>query len=186
MRSFEFEQRPYLAQEGWAKIREAVDRIVDRLGRHIDPGIKDTVAALRYFEFPTDASCEGHMEGKGNAPWVHFDFIPQPLRHRLDQARKTACGNWSDPDVQALLDQAKSEMTHGSERLMQLLEEFYYERQSPIDRRLILNFFPDSVRLESQGAALQQWRTPTGRREALERFQNEMNAFTEFMKQKIF
>jgi len=186
MRSFESEQKAHLAQERWAKTREEVDHIGDRLGKRIDPGIKDTVAALRYFDFPTDASCEGHMEGKSNAPWVHFDFIPQPLRHRLDQVRKAAGGNWSDPDVLALLDQAKSEMVRGSERLMQLLEEFYNDQQSPIDRRLILNFFPDSVRLESQGTALQQWRTPTERQEALEIFRQEITAFTEFMKQKMF
>lgn len=62
------------------KIREEVDKIVDAVGMPIDPNIKETVVALMALEFPTTASCEGHLEpGSGlGAPWVEIAAPNEP------------------------------------------------------------------------------------------------------------
>lgn len=62
------------------KIRAEVDKIVDAEGMPIDSNIKETVVGLMALEFPTSASCEGHLEpehGLG-APWVEISAPNEP------------------------------------------------------------------------------------------------------------
>lgn len=46
----------------WNRTIEELDRVADKLGKPIDAGIKETVAAFIVNEFPTYGSCEGHVE----------------------------------------------------------------------------------------------------------------------------
>jgi hypothetical protein len=185
MHSFESGEKDGPRHERWGRIREEVDYIVDGIGKHIDPGIKDAVTAFRYLEFPTNGSCEGRMHGKSNAPWIHFDFIPEPLKGRLEQAKKAAGGKWNDPTVEGLIQEAQGRIISGGERLMALLDEFYKDRNVPSGQRLSLDFYPGSVRLQSQGAATQKYYRSELKERHLKEFQEEMIAFTKFIKEKI-
>lgn len=46
----------------WDETLKGLNRVSDRLGKPIDPGIKETVTAFMVNEFPTCGSCEGHVE----------------------------------------------------------------------------------------------------------------------------
>ena len=47
-----------------------VDTITDALGLPIDKNIRRVIAALRMHEFPTRASCEGHVNWGSPYPWI--------------------------------------------------------------------------------------------------------------------
>lgn len=49
-------------QAAWDKVAEQVDKITDKLGKPIDPEIKEAVTAFIVNKFPTYDSCEGHIE----------------------------------------------------------------------------------------------------------------------------
>ncbi len=146
----------------WHRMTEAVDRVRDRLGKPVDPGIRDTVAALNLLGFPTSQSCEGHVNARGHglpAPWVDFaDAAPADLPGRL----------------RALLD------------------EFYAGRRVPPDLRLRYSgrrrrlsnggSFEelDHVRCKLVGGQLTPAETQ-GLRQALAGRQAEMRRFTRFL-----
>ena len=46
----------------WERVLERVDQVKDRLGKGIDENAKETVVAFLVNEFPTQQSCEGHIE----------------------------------------------------------------------------------------------------------------------------
>lgn len=91
---------PRLAR--WRRMMEAVGRVTDRLGKPVDPGIRETVAVLNLLGLPTIQSCEGHVNDRGHglpAPWV--DFAPT-------SADRDPIGR-----VQALLDEFYAGGRHG-------------------------------------------------------------------------
>src|SRR5258708_305383 len=59
-------------EQQWAQKSAEVDRIVDGLGRHVDPGIKDTITAANLLGINTVGSCEGHSDEDrtASAPYV--------------------------------------------------------------------------------------------------------------------
>lgn len=171
-------------QKKWQETLEALDHVVDKLGRHVDPGIKETVAALNCLAFETDGSCEGHEETKSKAPWVDLPLIPKEFRDRMKVEGVAA--KEQGADLGGLLQEGKAKMIEEAERLMKLLDEFYSQRRTPSEKRLILRFFPDSARLHNQGGAIQELRAPALQRRKLREFQDEMAAFAQFMKEKFF
>ena len=46
----------------WERVLGRVERVKDRLGKGIDENAKETVVAFLVNEFPTQQSCEGHIE----------------------------------------------------------------------------------------------------------------------------
>ena len=60
----EKEQVPELEQKQafWNETMQNLDGTSDGLGLPVDEGIKETVTAFRVNQFPTDGSCEGHVE----------------------------------------------------------------------------------------------------------------------------
>lgn len=61
--------------ERWRRMMDAVGRVTDRLGKPVDPGIREAVAALNLVGLATVQSCEGHVNDGGHglpAPWVDF------------------------------------------------------------------------------------------------------------------
>ena len=52
-----------------AEIKKEVEDIKDRLGKPIEPGIKDLVIGLKRWGIETEMSCEGHEDGL-KYPWV--------------------------------------------------------------------------------------------------------------------
>lgn len=57
----------------YQEITEHINLITDRLGKHIDKGIKHTVVAMTMSGFHTTASCEGHITWGLPYPWIDVD-----------------------------------------------------------------------------------------------------------------
>lgn len=83
------------------EVKQEVEQIRDGLGMPIDDGVKQVVIALRLWNFPTSASCEGHLDRGAPYPWVEI-YAP-------DQEEKS----WLRAN------------RHQRNRLTKLLNEFY-------------------------------------------------------------
>ncbi len=62
----------------WTETSEKFSRVTDRLGKHIDKGIFDTVVALNILGFDTEQSCEGHLDHGLAYPWID-------IRHTVEE-----------------------------------------------------------------------------------------------------
>ncbi|MEI6237718.1 MAG: hypothetical protein WCP03_03920 [Candidatus Saccharibacteria bacterium] len=56
----------------YEEVAYEVDNMADGLNYPIDQGIKKIVTALRLLGFPTESSCEGHMDRGLQYPWIQF------------------------------------------------------------------------------------------------------------------
>ncbi len=56
------------------KIRKEVEKVKDKKGMSVDPGIKELVIGLRYWGVKTIMSCEGHRKEGLPYPWVRFKY----------------------------------------------------------------------------------------------------------------
>jgi len=170
----------------WERTLQRVESLVDKLGKRVDSGIKETVTALKCAGFDTDASCEGHLDSKLKAPWVDLVFIPNEIRQHLREVQRgTRKGEQISEEEARLLAEAKVKLLAGEARLLDLLDDFYEGRNSPNWKRLVVRFHPDSARLLSQAAEVQDLYVPNVRQARLKEFQHEIEAFTEFLKQRF-
>ncbi|GHO93928.1 hypothetical protein KSF_039760 [Reticulibacter mediterranei] len=159
----------------------------------VDPGIKETVIALNILDIPTVMSCEGHLHGPF-APWIKIaapDFYEK--RKRIKQVQ-----NWLEQQpetdetrrVVEYMEQQKSvtirEHLTIRRRLYDYLAHFYQERCVPYERRLVLSGGDGITSLGSQGDVLMEILPLEERRERLLAYQDEMRAFTAFLKQLYF
>lgn len=167
----------------WEKMLAEVEEIVDHLGKGVDEGIKETVAAFLLHGFTTSASCEGHVAKEGERqrglpyPWVEV-YAPEPE-------------GWGEAEGEKKEQLGQEWITKNLEqqrKMMELLKEFYKGRKTPFDARLV--FYPIGVvggfRVQSFGAELTTILTPKEQREKLALYQKEMRDFTEFLKDKYF
>ena len=58
------------ADKEWLAMIERVNAFKDKVGCSVDPGIRTTVAALNLLGFPTEMSCQGHLDHDYPVPWV--------------------------------------------------------------------------------------------------------------------
>jgi hypothetical protein len=181
----------YNPKEGlWRKTQEEVDMIVDRLGTRVDPGIKECVVALRVSGLSTDGSCEGHARETSalKAPYVDVGQLPEDFARRWKAAWKAAEARGDkeiDPALRAEATEVGMKIRGEQSRLLDLLDEFYRDRNVPGRRRLILKFFPNHARLMNQEAELQDMHPEPVQKQKLKEFQEEMYAFAEFLKTKF-
>ena len=56
------------------RVLKEVNKIVDGLGKPIDPHIKKAVFTFRYLGLSTTSSCEGHLDWGLPYPWVEFNI----------------------------------------------------------------------------------------------------------------
>jgi len=68
--------RPDADAPAWRAGRWEVTRLVDGLGKRIDPKIRRIVVALRVHGFSTSASCQGHPDRALPHPWVDVSARP--------------------------------------------------------------------------------------------------------------
>lgn len=96
----------------------------DKLGQKIDSGILDLVVSLNCLGFNTDSSCEGHLKDKGIFfPWVII--IEDDSKNNNSQLQDFHFLN---------LDKQY--------QLIKLLSEFYKERTTAYEHRLITGIIP--------------------------------------------
>jgi len=207
------EQINPIKQEMWETMSVEVDYWVDGLGYHIDKEIKDTVIALNLIGIETEASCGGHFERDLTYPWVDIRIFSSVLHEIVEESsdiqeqlnKESASLKLKFPylsyndlygisDGENLKNLNKKYFLIGDsgtqirikclEPLNQLLNQFYENRTTSYDKTLIIpkDFF---ARLRSIGADRQQVRSPEQRLRSLNEYQEEMKAFTIFLKQKF-
>lgn len=185
-------------QKGWDEIASRVENIRDTIGEPVDAGIKDTVIAFIALGFPTDGSCEGHLEKGDFAPWVDIK-VPliaeqeEQAKKLFEEADNERMNNKpvSETDeiykkAHNLRIEARKPLLKEAERMMSLLGEYYKDHQAPHDIRLAI--FPrlDTFRIESTGFFLQEGRSEDVTTHKLEEYKAEMKDFTGFLKNKYF
>lgn len=168
----------------WAEIQVEIESIADRNGKGLDAGIKESIIALKASEFPTEQSCEGHInEGALPYPWVRIgvdipkeEFEKFPEETTIEQAR-------------GLLATYVEENKQIREKLVPLVEEFNEGRE--VDPRLkleaaVFNIYDHSIIQPIGAEALEAIADKTEREHLLELSRKEMNDFSEFLKKRFF
>ena len=152
----------------WEELRAEVETMIDGLGKEVDEGIVEAVTALRAFDFPTEASCEGHIECGCPYPWVDIE-VP---------------GSCERPNTIAEKEQVKSQRLLLENRLMELLDGFYAKRHPPYHAMLICGHFSlNCFRLRSAGGYVSEILGWGSCLEHFKLYQAEMAAFTNFLRE---
>lgn len=157
----------------WEALEAEIEQITDRLGKGIDPEIKQSVVALKAFEFPTSQSCEGHLEGEHGSsfPWVEI-YAPAPEGWREGDEKKK---EWKEQNLRE------------QQKMIGLMEEFYKDRDPNFDARLSFDRIGafGGFRIQSLGANTMELLSSEQIQEKHKNYRKEMQDFTEFLKQKF-
>ena len=161
-------------QKRWEAIQAEVEAITDRLGLGIDKGIKESVIALKAFDFPTSQSCEGHLEGEHGLayPWVEI-YTPEPNGWEENEEKQR---EWKFANLRE------------QQKMLGLLEEFYQNRTAHMDTRIVFNRIGafGGFRIQSMGAETMELLTPERQAEKTEAYKKEIEDFASFLKNKFF
>lgn len=145
----------------WQETATYFEKVTDRLGQPIDHGIFDTVVALNILGIPTHQSCEGHLTHGAPYPWVDIAVIDS--RERTGQPIKEK-------------ELARLQLRY---RMFGYLSAFYQERRVSFDRIITLEY---PIRIRSQGGEFIDLLESGERERKLRVYQEEMQAFTSFLK----
>ncbi len=176
-------------------------RITDGLGMEIEPGIWDTVKFLKAHDFPTYASCEGHIDRGMPYPWVDIgDFLTEDKRFQeldakvtYDEATDSQIDNRTPEEREeheAKANQAQERNKLESQRIKELLEEFYSQAESAIRLTLEQGGW-NSVRLQPENVPegkpdeIREKLTEAEIESKLREYQAEMKRFTDYLKNKF-
>lgn len=182
-------------QEQWQQAIKQSSRTIDKLGRPVDGGILETVAVFNLLDIRTTASCEGHLDHGTYAPWVDIGAEEGPNERDKERAafeearRQSELNTLSEEDIRRLFAQARELQRQNARKHIELqskalayLTAFYEKRHVPYDQQLIIQGSYFRARIESQGATIQQILSPEERAEKLLVYQQEMQTFTQFLK----
>jgi hypothetical protein len=176
------EQEPVLSERRrrWQEAVEAVEHITDKLEHPVDKGVRETVAALNIWEINTTGSCEGHDDRGELAPWIDIEAKEVAA---LDKELE----NTNDEEVSRLItEDIERKNLVERRKVIDLLDEFYRDRHVPFSRRLVIEGMARGwSKLQSQGADLQRIEPDQMRKQRLQEYQEEMCAFTDFLKEKF-
>jgi len=185
-------------EQRYRDMQAFVSQMTDKLGERVDARIAETVVLLNLLGIPTSGSCEGHMTHGTGAPWI--DIEDTGIGAQTEEATrlfslakecKQQQGHMTE-EVLHLFEQAhQARLTIKKKhitirlRLLSLLATFYEQRRIPFERQLIIQSRSDGKsRLESQGADMQEVLEPSARQQKLADYQQEMQDFTAFLKQR--
>ncbi len=165
----------------WDKVREDIESFADKLGRGVDEGIKEALAGLIVSGFHSTGSCEGHLDHGTRAPWVDIETRDAPALYR--KAKDAT----SDEEKEAILEEIMRKNLEERRRLIAILDDFYGERKVPIHQMLSTSGYGHKLsRLESIGSDIQAIEDEETRQTRLEEYQEEMRAFSEYLKKLFF
>jgi hypothetical protein len=185
----------------WQEVYAHYSQMADKTGRGIDAGILETVVVLNLLGIETTASCEGHLERGQAAPWIDIEARSAQEETRqviylFTHARKELeKKHLPEDEINALFAQAHQEQNRvrsihlaQREKLMCCLTAFYQEHQAPYDHLLVVHPRDTTgrARMESHGASMVNEYDRKERQEKLVSYQQEMAAFTSFLKKKYF
>jgi len=187
-------------EQQWQLMANHFAHVTDKLGKGIDTGIMDTVIVLNLLSIHTSQSCEGHLEWGTGSPWVDIRTPGlQEEERRFQEAMKEAQqqreqGQLSKEEIKRLFEEAhrqrkafKQKYLEERKKAISYLAAFYEGRVVPYDRRLIIcGSGLGTGRIESQGADFQEVTPLEIRLQKLQEYQEEMQAFTAFLKDTWF
>ena len=172
-------------KRSWEEATNEFRRVTDRLGHEIDHGVLETVVALNVLGVNTVQSCEGHLDHGTGAPYI--DVAAKDTLELEDRFYEMFGKEEMREEMERISGEiARRNLTERA-KLMELLGAFYDNRKAPYDRRLIVQSMGlGRSRIESQGADLQEIAPPAVKQQRLGEYQEEMRAFTTFLKQRYF
>lgn len=166
------------------EIRKKVNECVDKLGKGIDDGIKESIVMFSAFDINTTASCEGHPDHGTGGPFPFIDVEAKDV-WKLDKRLEEIKGN--EIEEEKIISEIERKNLEERKKLMPYLDEFYKNRDVPYDKKLIIQSLARGwSRIESQGVGLQKIETDENKKKNLAEFQKEMQEFTKFLKDKYF
>lgn len=198
-------------QSIWNEWSKKVEKITDGLDYHIDSGIKESVIALNVFGIKTDGSCEGHLDRGLPYPWIDVQIISDEMHdeftHSQEIIAKKKYKNEEEfkkdnPVMHQKLIEIRAKYIEESKRIKSridaLLDEFYMKHNphSP-ETKITPHESPNGFRIEaygSRGLGLGNWKKYDDKIAKLsfkekelylKNNQNEMKAFTDFLKNKF-
>ena len=178
----------------WEQKLLELEHVQDGIGKGLDQNIIETVAVLQLLDVHTRASCEGHMHHGVAAPWVDIESSDPRLAECRGIYSELAATADACEDAGQVADAVYAEMHVIREeidriaaveykKLIPYLEEFYHGRSAAYTHRIMIDY---RGRLSCQGALLQPAEEVKTRALRLKEYQQEMRAFSEFLKQKFF
>jgi hypothetical protein len=168
-------------EEEWNRVALEVESIVDRLGKTIDTGIKETVIALKALGLETQGSCEGHLDHGTKAPWVDIGSVPEDsARRALTNAER------SETVPQRSTIEAREKIFAERTQILRLLDEYYGTHNPTSTSRLIPLFRLGETRIISQGYGIQEGLDEKEQAMMLSAYREEINRFTVWMRDEYF
>jgi hypothetical protein len=166
-----------LGCKDWTRVAAFVDKTTDRLGKPIDKGIRNTVCALIYHSFPTEASCQGHKSWGRSYPWVKVGF-PEPGANRNDPRKLYGSAKEKEAWVKRNFQLVP--------RMEKLIEEFYQKRRvEPHVMIVPWTYHFGTFELKSIGAATLPAYSKSEISKRSKKYKDEMQAFTKFLIRKL-
>ena len=152
-------------------------------------------------------SCEGHLDRALAHPWVSittegneeaeaaFDAAlaiaeqkEAQLVEQYGDHSEVPNEKWGEvfDEVHRLNDEMLLKPLQNRQKLLELLSEFYMNRRVPFDVQLRILEQGVYSQLESQGSSIQKIAPEEIKAQKLAAYQEEMKAFTAFLKKKFF
>ncbi len=182
-----FEEIQPNSERRWSEQRAAVERIRGALGNPVGEAVKDLVIGLNLFDIHTVYSGEGRMEDRrrATAPFIEIES-KEAKELGDDYVRRNKDVGFNEPYAEDTRQKISEKNLKERAKLIPLLDEFYKERNTPYDARLIIESLKDNAsRITNQGAQLQELASSHMRKQKLGEYQHEMQAFGVFLKQKF-
>ncbi|MBI5153110.1 MAG: hypothetical protein HZA36_01485 [Parcubacteria group bacterium] len=200
--------------EIFAEKMEEVGRRVDALGEGMDPHIIETVAVLNTLGISTIMSCEGHLDHGLLNPWVAIQAEREPKERfigersikksiaekfgiSIEDVRKNEDANEEFLNI-VMAQKIKETPEHKAwqernrimaEKIKSWLEEFYKQRDVDEETKIRLKANGLYGRIyagnEESTKTARETETEENITKRLSKRQQEMEAFTEFLKSKL-
>lgn len=162
----------------FAEIRQKATQLTDALGNSIDPGILDTVVALRLYGVNTIASCEGHNDRITGGPYVMFESA----KATEYEAKYKKLQDKSSILYKQLYHKAAAANAREVQTVLNLLDAFYESKSTPHSQRLIVRCFGASAgKLMCHNADSAYILGVQEQKNLLTKNQKEMEVFTAYL-----
>lgn len=173
----------------WNNLEEKFKHVTDRLGMPIDDGILETVVALNALGVLTSASCEGHTKHGLPYPWIDIlrveleKLLPEKETSEIKKLQiklmKLQTKYYRAKKAYKTAEKTRNAKIVSEKKIFDLLAAFYEKRVVSYDRIIILSY---DGRIQSQGGDFAELLPPEQRLQKLHEYQEEMQAFTDFLK----
>ncbi len=157
----------------WKEIVDNLKKLEDKLGMKIDEGIKETVAAFKVHGFPTNQSCEGHIDKEHGTEYPWVEVYPPLDKNPSEMSSEER-------------EELKNEKKKYRKEMTDLLAEFYQDRDTQFEYMLNFKNVGYGFRIQSTGAENSAVINSHKIEKRYEKMKKEMQDFTKFLKEKYF